>query len=212
MTRSDAEIDDDVVAELARASFRPWRWLALGAVVVAVIGFTIVAWSRFGTDASVVDSPLIERPAPEFSLPGLDGGTVSSDDYDERIYVVNFWASWCVPCRAEAPHLEAFYRRWSPQVGMVGIVYQDNESDARAFREEFGLTFPQAMDTDGVAAIDFGVFGIPETYVIDARGVVKAKLIGAVGPTTLDDVLAEVVAGDTFTDRNDDYRTNPDDS
>ncbi len=211
--RSERETDDDVaVPELAATRPRPWRWLAVSAVIVAVIGFTIVAWGRFGTDASVVDSPLIERPAPEFELPGLDGGTVSSSDYDGRIYVVNFWASWCVPCRTEAPHLEAFFQRWSPQVGMVGIVYQDSESDARAFREEFGLTFPQALDADGVAAIDFGVFGIPETYVIDARGVVKAKLIGAVGATTLDDVLAEVVAGDTFIERNDDYRTSPDDT
>lgn len=211
MTRGDVETDD-VVDHLWRSGARPWRWVALGAVVAAVIGFTIVAWNRFGTDASVVNSPLIERPAPEFMLPGLDGGTVSSGDYEGRIYVVNFWASWCVPCRQEAPHLEAFHQRWSPQVGLVGIVYQDNEGAARAFREEFGLTFPQAMDPDGVTAIDFGVFGVPETYVIDARGVVKAKLIGAVGPTTLDEVLAEVVAGETFTDQNDDYRTDPDDT
>ncbi|MGH9138106.1 MAG: TlpA family protein disulfide reductase [Acidimicrobiales bacterium] len=180
-------------------------------VIGAVIWTTVVAWNQFGSDARQIDSPLIERPAPEFALPGLDGGTVSSADFTGRVYVINFWASWCVPCRQEAPHLEAFFQRWSPQVGLVGIVYQDRRSDAREFREEFGLSFPQAMDPDGRTAIDFGVFGVPETYVIDERGIVMAKLIGAVGPTTLDEVVAEVIAGATVTEQNDDYRTGPDD-
>ncbi|MBW3645638.1 MAG: TlpA family protein disulfide reductase, partial [Actinobacteria bacterium] len=81
----------------------------------------------------------------------------------------------------------------------------------RAFRDEFGLTFPQAMDPSGRAALDFGVFGIPETYVVDGRGVVMAKLIGAVGPTTLDQVVVQVLQGETFSSKNDQYRTGPGD-
>ena len=177
------------------------------------MGFTIVAWNRFGTDTTLVRSPLIGKPAPEFSLPALDGDgeNLGSADFTGRPYVVNFWASWCAPCREEAPALESFYRTWSSQgVGMVGIVYSDSPDEARAFREEFGLTYPQVTDPGGVTAIDFGVFGIPETYVVDERGIVMAKIAGAVSAGTLDEVLARVVAGEVYTSENDRYRTSPD--
>ncbi len=205
--------DDDLLAPLGRRRHTV-RWVALTIVVVLVMTFTVIAWNRFGTDPSLVKSPLIGKPAPEFSLPDLadESGQalVRSADYEGRLYVVNFWASWCVPCREEAPALQSFYRRWSSRgVGMVGIVYNDRAGDARGFRDEFGLTYPQAMDPDGVAAIDFGVFGVPETYVIDQRGVVMAKLIGAVGPDTLDQVLNQVLAGESYTAENDKYRTSP---
>lgn len=158
----------------------------------------------------MVRSPLIGKPAPAFALPALDGGMVRSDQFAGDVLVVNFWASWCVPCREEAPHLEAFSQRWSQRgVHVVGIVYNDTEGKARAFRDEFGLTYPQVMDPDGRAAIDFGVFGVPETFVIDGRGIVMAKLVGAVGPRTLDDVLARIEAGEEVTAENDRYRTQP---
>jgi len=209
-TASPDRAADDL---LPRRGGRRGRWVALTAAVVAVIAFTVVAWNRFGSDPSLVRSPLIGKPAPEFTLPGLDGGMVRSADFAGRAYVVNFWASWCVPCREEAEHLESFSRRWAAEgVGIVGIVYNDTASEARQFRDEFDLTYPEALDPDGTAAIDFGVFGVPETYVIDRRGVVMAKLIGGVGPTTLDEVLAQVLAGETFTSQNDRYRTSPDDS
>jgi cytochrome c biogenesis protein CcmG/thiol:disulfide interchange protein DsbE len=208
-----ASPDEDLLEPVARRS-RRLRWAALTAVVVVVMGFSLVAWNRFGRDPSLVSSPLIGKPAPEFALPDLDDDTgearVRSADYDGRLYVVNFWASWCVPCREEAPHLQSFYERWSSRgVGVVGIVYNDRAEDARDFRDQFGLTYPQAMDDDGRAAIDFGVFGVPETYVIDQRGVVMAKLIGAVGPDSLDRVVSQVLAGETYTAENGDYRTGP---
>lgn len=190
---------------------RRWlRWTAIGVAVVVIVGWALVAGRGLARDPTVVDSPLIGEDAPAFALPGLDGTQVASTDYEGRIWVVNFWASWCVPCREEAPRLQDFWERRGPQgIGMVGIVYQDDESAAREFRDEFGLTFPQVVDPGGRMALDFGVFGIPETYVIDERGVVMAKLIGALGPETLDEVLAGVTAGGTYTSRNDDYRTTP---
>ena len=184
--------------------------MAVGIAVAAVVGWALVAGQQLGRDPSVVKSPLIGRAAPSFSLPGLDGGRVASSDYAGKAYVVNFWASWCVPCREEAPHLQSFSDRWSAEgVSVVGIVYNDDQDKASAFRDEFGLTFPQAMDPGGRAAIDFGVFGVPETYVIDERGVVMAKLIGAVGPTTLDEVLSRIRRGERYTAENDRYRTGP---
>lgn len=143
-------------------------------------------------------------------LPRLDGGTLSSADLAGRPYVVNFWASWCVPCRSEAPHLQAFAERNAGDgIALVGIVWNDDAANARRFREEFGLTYPQLTDPGNEAALDYGVFGMPETYVVDGRGVVMAKLIGAVGPTTLDDVLVQVLGGEQYTSENDDYRTRP---
>ena len=190
---------------------RGWaRWLLAALALVGIGGWALVAGSRLGEDPTVVRSPLIGKPAPAFALPSLDGGLVRSDQLGGDVLVVNFWASWCVPCREEAPHLEAFSQRWSEQgVRVVGIVYNDTEGRARAFRDEFGLTYPQVMDPDGRAAIDFGVFGVPETFVIDARGVVMAKLVGAVGPRTLDDVLARIEGGEVVTAENDRYRTQP---
>jgi cytochrome c biogenesis protein CcmG/thiol:disulfide interchange protein DsbE len=192
---------------------RWWRWTLGSVAVIAVGAWALIAGSRLGEDPTLVRSPLLGKPAPVFELPLLDGdGSISSADLQGRPYVVNFWASWCVPCREEAPTLQSFHERWSDRgVVMLGVVYQDTASEAREFRDEFGLTFPQALDPGGIAALDFGVFGIPETYVVDERGIVMAKLIGAVGPTTLDDVLAQIEAGQTVTDRNDRYRTGPDD-
>lgn len=188
------------------------RWVILSVGLSLVVGWALVAGSRLGQDPSLVRSPLLGKPAPDFVLPALEGGEVGASDFAGRIYVVNFWASWCVPCRAEAPHLESFYRRWSPRgVGMGGIVYNDSADKATAFREEFGLTFPQAMDPGGRAAIDFGVFGVPETYVVDQRGMVMAKLLGAVGPQTLDQVLEQVLTGQSVATSNDQYRTGPGD-
>jgi cytochrome c biogenesis protein CcmG/thiol:disulfide interchange protein DsbE len=207
---ASASVPGDLVAPVRR---RRWvRWSAITVALAMIVGWAIVAGRGLTRDPTIVDSPLIGKSAPAFSLPGLDGAEVASADYSGRITVVNFWASWCVPCREEAPRLQDFWERRGPQgVGMVGIVYQDDEDSARGFRDEFGLTFPQAVDPGGRIALDFGVFGIPETFVIDEGGVVMAKLIGAVGPDTLDQVLAQVTAGDTYTSRNDDYRTSPSD-
>ena len=207
---SALEQEDRPAMVLGRSRNRPWRWAAVAVAVSAVVGWAVVAGRQLGRDPTLVKSPLIGRPAPSFSLPGLDGARVASADYRGDIYVVNFWASWCVPCREEAPHLQSFYERWSPEgVGLVGIVYNDHEDKARGFRDEFGLTFAQAMDPGGRAAIDFGVFGVPETFVVDDRGVVMAKLIGAVGPATLDEVLSRIRRGERYTAENDRYRTGP---
>ncbi|MBA2237652.1 MAG: redoxin domain-containing protein [Lysobacter sp.] len=205
------DVGDESSALVGGRPRRWWlRWVLAGIAGAIVFGWAVISASRLEQDPTRVESPLIGKPAPSFLLPMLDGGTVDSVAFSGRIWVVNFWASWCVPCREEAPRLQSFYERWSSRgVGMVGIVYNDSRSAARDFREEFGLTFPQVMDPDGVAAIDFGVFGVPETFVIDEHGVVMAKLIGAVGPTTLDDVLAEVRSGRQVTDENDDYWTGP---
>ena len=126
------------------------------------------------------------------------------------VVVVNFWASWCAPCVEEAPELQAFADRWSSRgVKMVGVVFSDEEAKAAEFRDRFRLTYPQVMDSGGRTAIDFGIFGIPETYVIDSNGIVMAKLIGAIDAATLESVVASVKEGRAVSERNDRYRTAP---
>ena len=203
---------DEVDALLARTRDRRfrWRWVAVGVVVALVVGWAFVAGRSLGRDPRQVRSALLGKPAPAFELPTLDGGTVDSADWRGEVVVVNFWASWCVPCREEAPELEAFAQRWEDRgVRLVGIVYNDEESEAAAFRDRYRLTYPQALDPGGRAAIDFGVFGVPETYVIAGDGTVMAKLLGAVDAATLERVVASVNDGRTVAEQNDRYRTEP---
>jgi cytochrome c biogenesis protein CcmG/thiol:disulfide interchange protein DsbE len=191
----------------------PVRWTVVGVGVTVLMVTGVILGRNLGRnpDPSLVRSPLLGKPAPQWELPRLDDdGALSSAQLTGRPYVVNFWASWCVPCRAEAPHLQAFAQRHARDgIALVGIVWSDDAGNARAFREEFGLTYPQLTDPGTRTALDYGVFGVPETYVVDGGGIVMAKLVGAVGPTTLDDVLAQVLSGEEFTSENDQYRRRP---
>ncbi len=190
----------------------PVRWTvgSLGTAVLMVTGVVLGRNLGQNPDPSLARSPLLEKPAPQFNLPRLDGATLASAELAGRPFVVNFWASWCVPCRADAPHLQAFAERHADDgIALVGIVWNDEAEEARRFRDEFGLTYPQVTDPGNRTALDYGVFGVPETYVVDGRGIVMAKLVGAVQPTTLDDVRAQVLSGQQYTSENDEYRTEP---
>ena len=204
----DAADDDTGTAWRTRRG-RRLRWLALPATV-AVVAFSIVLAQ--GLDrAQDAPSPLIGKPAPRFVLPTINGDkTLDSSRLAGAVIVVNFWASWCIPCRDEAANLESFAQRYeSSGVVLVGVLYSDTLSNARGFRDEFGLTYPLVDDSDGRTSIAFGVRGVPETFVIAPDGRVMARLIGAVGPSTLDDMLQRVLGGETVTSKNDQYRSGP---
>lgn len=191
---------------------RPLRWVLVLTGVAVLVPFLFLLGSGLGKDPSLVRSPLLGKPAPAFALPRIDGpGRASSGNLAGRLYVVNFWASWCVPCREETPVLEAFYQRWRPQgLELVGILYNDTPDAARRFRTEFGGSWPLVDDPRGRTAIDYGVFGVPETFVVDRRGVIMAKLIGAVSPGTLDDIIGRIERGSgPLLSQNDQYRRTP---
>ena len=190
---------------------RAVRWAAIGVVILSV-ALALIFANRFGEDPNLVPSPLLGQAAPSLTLPLLDGrGTFEGDTLDGKVVVVNFFASWCIPCREEQPDLSAAADAFADRgVVIVEIAYQDEAETALAFLNEFGRSEAAVYlaDPGGRAAIAYGVFGIPETFFVAADGTVVGKAIGATDAltlgTTIDAVLAgerpgQDVLGDTFT-------------
>ncbi len=119
------------------------------------------------------------RPAPTFTLQLFDGGTLRLADQRGRVVVVNFWASWCPPCREEAPELQAASQAHR-DVTFVGVNVWDADSAAREFLRTYGISYPNGPDPNGRVLIEFGVTGIPETYFIDSQGRLARRWIGPV--------------------------------
>lgn len=150
-------------------------WLVAGAAAI-VAALTI----SVGRPSGPVDTPIVGRPAPAFDLQTLDGQRISLDELRGSPVVLNFWASWCLPCREEAPLLTAADTTYQPTgLRILGVVYQDSSENARDFMTRYGQAYPGLLDPDGRTAIDYGVFGIPETFFIDGAGVVRARQVGA---------------------------------
>ena len=151
-------------------------------VLTPIVLFAVVLASGLGRDPRALPSELIGQPAPTFSLPRLDaGGTIDLDDLEGQVVVVNFWASWCLPCREEHEALEAAWGRYRERgVVILGVSFEDTDEGALAFRDELGGDWPLAADPDSRTAIAYGVFGVPETFVIAPDGSISAKTTGAV--------------------------------
>jgi cytochrome c biogenesis protein CcmG, thiol:disulfide interchange protein DsbE len=166
--------------------------LAVVACVVALLA--LLAYGVFaGGEGSEIEEALAQGerpPAPAIELPGLDGEEGSLEDYRGQVVVLNFWASWCDPCREESPLLERFHEDLREQGGtVVGVDVRDVSDDAREFVREYGLSYPQLRDPDEEAMSDYDVRGLPETFVLDRRGRVAAVKRGPVDESYLRRVL-----------------------
>jgi cytochrome c biogenesis protein CcmG/thiol:disulfide interchange protein DsbE len=151
-------------------------------------------------DPSRIPSALIGHPAPQVSLPGLpglerDGVAVPGLDgaaLKGEVTLINVWASWCVPCRDEAPLLMALAT--DKRIRVVGITYKDQAENARRFLGHYGNPFAaNGMDGNGRAAIEWGVYGVPETFVVDRQGRISYKLIGPITPDNLESELKPAI-------------------
>ncbi len=146
--------------------------------LVLVAALVVVLGRGLSLDPRKVDSPLIGKPAPAFSLPTLAGDQpLSHETLAQQVSLLNVWASWCVACRAEHDILVALGKR--DDVHLFGLNYKDNADDATQWLRQHGNPYiASAHDLAGLVGIDWGVYGVPETFVIDKRGIVRAKHIG----------------------------------
>ncbi len=185
-----------------------WRWLKI-LLVLAVIGGTVgLLTYGFTTDPRAIPSTLTGKVAPDFSLSLFDGRTVRLSEFRGSVVFLNFWASWCPPCRDEAPLLEQTWRRYKDQgVVFLGVDIQDKEDAARRFLGEFGITYMNGRDPNGRIAIDYGVYGIPESFFIDKEGRITYKHIGALDQATILAKLGDAARGTASAEgKNQDYQ------
>ena len=162
-------------------------------VVAAAVGAVFYWGMKTGSDT--LPSALIGRPVPDFNLPPIEGRQDGFDtaDLQGKVSLVNVWASWCVPCRAENPLLIALSKRGI--VPIYGLNYKDKAKDALGFLAELGDPFTRiGADIAGRVAIDWGVYGVPETYVIDAEGRIVYRQVGPVDQKILDEKILPIVA------------------
>lgn len=157
------------------------------ATVLAIAGLVLVLALGFRRDPQDIRTGTVGQPAPAFDLERLDApGRLRLADMAGKVVVVNFFASWCIPCKQEAPALVRAWERYRrSDVVFVGIVYQDAPQAAKDFHERLGQTWPAALDDNGRTALAFGVFGIPETYFIGKDGVIAGRHIGPIDEATL---------------------------
>ena len=145
-------------------------------------------------DPREIPSPLIDKPAPQFELPRLlqMDGVVGTADLRGEVWLLNVWASWCVACRVEHPLLNDLAAK--RLIRIVGLNYKDAPADARTWLREFGNPYDMiAVDRQGEAGIDWGVYGVPETFVIDRSGVIRYKHIGPLDAKVLNETIVPLV-------------------
>ena len=164
-----------------------WQFILPLGIFAVLVGFLVVG---LNLNPREVPSPLIGKPAPEFRLPRLDdpAQSIGRAELLGRVWMLNVWASWCVACREEHPLLVEFARR--KLVPIYGLNYKDQPVAAKGWLARLGNPYEASIsDSDGRVGIDYGVYGVPETFVVDKRGVIRYKQIGPVTPEALQDKI-----------------------
>lgn len=158
------------------------------------IALTVLLYVGLGLNPREVPSPLVGKPAPAFELASVadPGRTLTSAELRGQVYLLNVWASWCVSCRQEHPLLMRLAR--SGTVPIYGLNYKDQLGDAQRWLAQFGDPYAESLfDSDGRVGMDYGVYGTPETFVIDKQGMIRHKKIGPVTESDLNDTILPLV-------------------
>ena len=171
---------------------KPGRLLLALAPLVVLVGLLAVFAVSLNRDPSLIQSVLIDKPAPQFALAAVEGTGVPGFDtaaLTGEVTLVNVFASWCIPCRDEHPVLEALKQQTG--VRLYGMNQKDAAENAVAFLTELGNPYDAiGADATGRTSIDWGVYGVPETFIVDAKGIIRFK---HVGPLTMDDIAREMI-------------------
>jgi cytochrome c biogenesis protein CcmG/thiol:disulfide interchange protein DsbE len=168
------------------------RFLLPLAAFAVLVAFLAIGLTH---DPRDVPSPLVGKPAPAFTLPQLHDAakSFSAADMKGRVWLLNVWASWCVSCREEHPVLVEFAK--TRQVPIIGLDYKDQAADGKQWLANLGNPYTLAVvDADGRVGIDYGVYGVPETYVIDKQGIIRMKHTGPITPESLSKKILPLVA------------------
>jgi cytochrome c biogenesis protein CcmG/thiol:disulfide interchange protein DsbE len=181
----------------AGARSRLARWAPVLPVAAVVAAITALFGFGLGQNPDIVQPVLVGKLAPDFDLRTLDGNRiVSLASLRGQVVVVNFWASWCADCRVEHPALAQAFDRYRDQgVTFVGVSFEDGTSAAQSFARDIGMRWPLVNDPESATAIDFGVTGVPETFVIAPDGRIVAKTIGPVRYMPLSAAIAGALPG-----------------
>lgn len=166
--------------------------IAVFSVIIVMIG--LLGYALFGERGGGRTSPLVGREAPDFTLKLFDGQKLSLKELRGKTVLVNFWASWCAPCREEAGALEESWERYKDKdVVFIGVNVWDENSNALSYMERFGGAYPHGMDPEEEIQVNYGIGGVPETYFIDSSGVIRDKYNGPLTNEIIDHFLTRAV-------------------
>lgn len=173
---------------------QPRRRLPLGAIIAYALILSLLGllgWRLVKVNRGQVDSGM----APDFTLTSFDGETITLSDLRGQVVIINFWASWCPPCREEAPYLEATWRKYKDQgVVFIGVDYADAESKALAYIDEFDITYFNGPDLGTRISQMYNMDGVPETYYVAKNGDLRGVKIGPLAPPELDQKIDKLLA------------------
>ncbi len=169
--------------------------VVLGAVIAAFLALLGVGLANRSPVTGKSGLTRVGKPALGFVLPRVGGGEIDLADFFGEPMVINFWASWCPPCRQEALVLEDAWRAHADDVQFVGVDIQDTDADAEAYLAEFDITYPNGIDRLGRVTVDYGVIGLPVTFFVNKAGVVERRWVGAISRGQLEAWVGELIAG-----------------
>jgi len=209
MNQSEDELDTpdtpdlEVSVDDAPSPLDKRRLLGRGVLHVAlllIVAVPALVWTTRPSspgDPTLAGGIMIDETAPDFTLDLFDGGTFTLSDHlarDSRPVIMNFWASWCVPCREEMPAFDAVARR-HPEVLFIGVAVQDIEAAARQFAEAVAVSYPLGLDEDGAIVERYPTLGLPTTWFITSDGVIAAQRVGQLDEDSLESLIEEHLRG-----------------